>query len=132
MIVLTTFDDDEYVFRRAPGRGRRVLLKDVGPDVLAAAVRTVAAGNALVDPSVTRRLVERWAALEASSTPPRPASSTVGTLSGREREILVGLAQGRSNRELADDLIVSEATVKTHVSNLLAKLGVRSRVCRRW
>jgi DNA-binding NarL/FixJ family response regulator len=127
VLVLTTFDDDEYVFGALQAGAAGFLLKDAGPDVLVAAVRTVAAGDALVDPSVTRRLVERWVALEASSAP-RPVPAAVGTLSAREREILVGLARGRTNRELADDLIVSEATVKTHVSNLLTKLGVRSRV----
>jgi len=129
VLVLTTFDDDEYVFGALRAGAAGFLLKDAGPDVLVAAVRTVAAGDALVDASVTRRLVERWVALEASSAPtPRPVPAAVGTLSAREREILVGLAWGRTNRELADDLILSEATVKTHVSNLLTKLGVRSRV----
>jgi DNA-binding NarL/FixJ family response regulator len=129
VLVLTTFDDDEYVFGALRAGAAGFLLKDAGADVLVAAVRTVATGDALVDPSVTRRLVERWVALEASSAPtPRPVPAAVGTLSAREREILVGLARGRTNRELADDLIVSEATVKTHVSNLLTKLGVRSRV----
>ena len=129
VLVLTTFDDDEYVFGALQAGASGFLLKDVGPDVLVAAVRTVAAGDALVDPSVTRRLVERWVALEVmSASIDRPVPAAVGTLSAREREILVGLARGRTNRELADDLIVSEATVKTHVSNLLTKLGVRSRV----
>jgi DNA-binding NarL/FixJ family response regulator len=128
VLVLTTFDDDEYVFGALQAGAAGFLLKDAGPDVLAAAVRTVAAGDALVDPSVTRRLVERWAALESSAPAARPVPAAVETLSAREREILVGLARGRTNRELADDLIVSEATVKTHVSNLLTKLGVRSRV----
>jgi DNA-binding NarL/FixJ family response regulator len=131
VLVLTTFDDDEYVFGALRAGAAGFLLKDAGPDALVGAVRTVAAGDALVDPSVTRRLVERWVALEARSAPTpgsAPAATAVGTLSGREREILVGLARGCTNRELADDLIVSEATVKTHVSNLLTKLGVRSRV----
>ncbi len=129
VLVLTTFDDDEYVFGALRAGAAGFLLKDAGPDVLVAAVRTVAAGDALVDPSVTRRLVERWVALDASNAPTSGAvPAAVGTLSAREREILVGLARGRTNRELADDLIVSEATVKTHVSNLLTKLGVRSRV----
>lgn len=129
VLVLTTFDDDEYVFGALQAGAAGFLLKDVGPDVLVAAVRTVAAGDALVDPSVTRRLVERWVALEVMSTSThRPVPAAIGTLSAREREILAGLARGRTNRELADDLIVSEATVKTHVSNLLTKLGVRSRV----
>jgi DNA-binding NarL/FixJ family response regulator len=129
VLVLTTFDDEEYVFGALQAGAAGFLLKDAGPDVLVSAVRTVAAGDALVDPSVTRRLVARWVALEASSpTRSHPGQSAVETLSAREREILVGLARGRTNRELADDLIVSEATVKTHVSNLLTKLGVRSRV----
>jgi DNA-binding NarL/FixJ family response regulator len=129
VLVLTTFDDDEYVFGALQAGAAGFLLKDVGPDVLVAAVRTVAAGDALVDPSVTRRLVERWVALEeTSASTQRPVPAAIGTLSTREREILVGLARGRTNRELAGDLIVSEATVKTHVSNLLTKLGVRSRV----
>src|SRR5262245_61870721 len=129
VLVLTTFDDDEYVFGALRAGAAGFLLKDVGPNVLVGAIRTVAAGDALVDPSVTRRLVERWVALEARGDPrTRAAPAAIETLSGREREILVGLARGCTNRELADDLIVSEATVKTHVSNLLTKLGVRSRV----
>jgi DNA-binding NarL/FixJ family response regulator len=129
VLVLTTFDDDEYVFGALRAGAAGFLLKDAGPDVLVAAVRTVAAGDALVDPAVTRRLVERLVSLEASSVAPeRREPAAVGTLSAREREILVGLARGRTNRELADELFVSEATVKTHVSNLLTKLGVRSRV----
>jgi DNA-binding NarL/FixJ family response regulator len=129
VLVLTTFDDDEYVFGALQAGAAGFLLKDVGPDVLVGAVRTVAAGDALVDSSVTRRLIERWVELEATSAATsRPVPAAVGSLSTREREILVGLARGRTNRELARDLIVSEATVKTHVSNLLTKLGVRSRV----
>ena len=85
VLVLTTFDDDEYVFGALRAGAAGFLLKDVGPDVLIAAVRTVAAGDALVDPSVTRRLVERWVALEASSGPTsRPVPAAVGTLSVRE------------------------------------------------
>jgi DNA-binding NarL/FixJ family response regulator len=129
VLVLTTFDDDEYVFGALRAGASGFLLKDAGPDVLVAAIRTVAAGDSLIDPAVTRRLIERWATLDASTEPAsRPVPPTIGTLSAREREILVGLARGRTNKELADDLIVSEATVKTHVSNLLTKLGVRSRV----
>ncbi len=129
VLVLTTFDDDEYVFGALRAGAAGFLLKDAGPDVLVAAIRTVAAGDSLIDPAVTRRLIERWASLDASVEPAhRPVPPTIGTLSAREREILVGLARGRTNKELADDLIVSEATVKTHVSNLLTKLGVRSRV----
>ena len=129
IVVITTFDLDEYVHGALKAGARGFLLKDAGPDVLVAAVRTVASGDALVDPSVTRRLVERWAALEAkNASSSRPVSAAVASLSAREREILIGLARGLTNRELADELIVSEATVKTHVSNLLTKLGLRSRV----
>ena len=129
VLVLTTFDDDEYVFGALQAGAAGFLLKDAGPDVLVAAIRTVAAGDALVDPSVTRRVVERWVALEEARAPAgRPVPAALGTLSAREQEILAGLARGRTNRELAADLIVSEATVKTHVSSLLAKLGLRSRV----
>ena len=118
VLVLTTFDDDEYVFGAlqvgAAGQGRR--------SRRARRRRAVGAGDALVDPSVIRRLVERWAALEATSaSTTRPVPAAVGTFSSREREILVGLARGRTNRELADDLIVSEATVKTHARNFLTK-----------
>lgn len=129
VLVLTTFDDDEYVFGALRAGAAGFLLKDAGPDALIDAIRTVAAGDAIVDPSVTGRLIERWAALESThASKSRPVPVEIGTLSAREREILLGLARGRTNRELADDLIVSEATVKTHVSNLLTKLGVRSRV----
>jgi DNA-binding NarL/FixJ family response regulator len=129
VLVLTTFDDDEYVFGALRAGAAGFLLKDAGPDVLVAAIRTVAAGDALVDPSVTRRLIERWAELDLeTASNGRPVPAVIDSLSSREREILVGLASGRTNRELAEELIVSEATVKTHVSNLLAKLGVRSRV----
>ncbi len=129
VLVLTTFDDDEYLFGALQAGAAGFLLKDAGPDVLVAAVRTVAAGDALVDPAVTRRLVARWAALEdASAAADGPHPDAISSLSAREREILIGLARGLTNRELADELIVSEATVKTHVSNLLTKLGLRSRV----
>jgi DNA-binding NarL/FixJ family response regulator len=124
VLVLTTFEDDEYVFGALRAGASGFLLKDAGPDALVAAIRAVARGEALVDPAVTRRLVERWAELDHGV--PAPAADI--PLTEREREILVGLASGLSNRELATALIVSEATVKSHVSSLLTKLGVRSRV----
>jgi DNA-binding NarL/FixJ family response regulator len=126
VLVLTTFEDDEYVFGALRAGASGFLLKDAGPDVLVAAIRSVARGEALVDPAVTRRLVQRWAQLESAAEPPAPA--TADELTEREREVLVALARGLSNRELADRLHVSEATVKSHVSSLLTKLGVRSRV----
>ena len=128
VLVLTTFQDDDYVFGALRAGASGFLLKDATPDVLLAAIRTVAAGDALVDPAVTGRLLERWSELEGRSSPPADVPGAIASLTEREREILVGLARGRSNRELAAELFVSEATVKSHVSSLLLKLGVRSRV----
>jgi DNA-binding NarL/FixJ family response regulator len=135
VLVLTTFEDDDYVFGALRAGASGFLLKDAGPDAVVDAIRAVARGDASVDPAVTRRLVERWAELDSGAAvragdaadPTTRATGDVG-LTDREREILVGLASGLSNRELAGQLIVSEATVKSHVSNLLTKLGVRSRV----
>jgi DNA-binding NarL/FixJ family response regulator len=133
VLVLTTFEDDDYVFGALRAGASGFLLKDSGPDAVVDAIRAVARGDASVDPAVTRRLVERWAELDAGAGAAATAGETTpgiddAGLTDREREILVGLASGLSNRELAGQLIVSEATVKSHVSNLLTKLGVRSRV----
>jgi DNA-binding NarL/FixJ family response regulator len=128
VLVLTTFQDDDYVFGALRAGASGFLLKDATPDVLVAAIRAVAAGDALVDPAVTGRLVQRWSELEGRASPPLEVVGRVANLTGREREILVALARGRSNRELATELFLSEATVKSHVSNLLLKLNVRSRV----
>ena len=128
VLVLTTFQDDDYVFGALRAGASGFLLKDATPDVLVGAVRAVAAGDSLVDPAVTGRLVRRWAELEGRTAPPVDLPAPVADLTAREREILVALARGGSNRELAAELFVSEATVKSHVSNLLLKLGVRSRV----
>jgi DNA-binding NarL/FixJ family response regulator len=128
VLVLTTFQDDDYVFGALRAGASGFLLKDATPDVLVAAIRALAAGDTLVDPAVTGRLVQRWSELEGRMAPPGDLPAPVAALTGREREILIGLARGRSNRELAAELFVSEATVKSHVSNLLLKLDVRSRV----
>jgi DNA-binding NarL/FixJ family response regulator len=130
VLVLTTFQDDDYVFGALRAGASGFLLKDATPDVLVGAIRAVAAGDALVDPAVTGRLLQRWSELEgrAAPAPVSEVASPIADLTAREREILVGLARGRSNRELAAELFLSEATVKSHVSNLLLKLGVRSRV----
>src|SRR5918998_292689 len=132
VVVLTTFDDDEYLFDALRAGASGFLLKDVGPDPLIEAIHTVARHESLLAPAVTRRVIERYVELDgaAGRSRPAPMAEAVGRagLTDREREVLVGLAAGRSNTALAADLHLSEATVKTHVSSLLAKLGLRSRV----
>ncbi len=124
VLVLTTFDLDEYVYNAIRAGASGFLLKDVRPNDLVDAIRLVASGNALLGPSVTRRLLERF----ADSREPSEASKAVERLTEREREILRLLAKGLSNAELAAHLVVSETTVKSHVSSVLRKLGVRDRV----
>jgi DNA-binding NarL/FixJ family response regulator len=125
VIMLTTFDVDEYVYAALEAGASGFLLKDVSPEHLVTAVRMVAAGDALLAPSITRRLVERFVRRDqAAAVPPRELSS----LTAREREVLTLLARGLSNAELADRLHLSEATVKTHVARILSKLELRDRV----
>jgi DNA-binding NarL/FixJ family response regulator len=125
VIVLTTYDLDEYVYDAIRSGASAFLLKDVQPTQLVDAIRIVAAGDALLAPSVTRRLLDRF----ARSLPSRqPAPASLSTLTEREVEVLRLLASGLSNAELSERLFVSEATVKTHVSSLLRKLEVRDRV----
>ena len=127
VLILTTFGDEEFVFGALRAGAAGFLLKDSPPDDLLSAIRTVNDGGSLVDPTLTRTLIERWSALEdAVADPPAPAA--LPEITPREREVLVGLAKGWSNRELAAQLYLSEGTVKTHVSSLLSKLGLRSRV----
>lgn len=127
VIVLTTFDADEYVFAALRGGASGFLLKDTPPAELVTAVRTVAAGEALLDPAVTRRVVSAFVEGLASGTPSAPPPD-LASLTEREREVLVHLARGRSNAEIAADLVVSETTIKTHVGRVLAKLHLRDRV----
>ncbi|MEO9321987.1 response regulator transcription factor [Nocardioides sp. C4-1] len=128
VLVLTTFDLDEYAFAAIRAGAAGFLLKDAPPDDLLAAVRTVHAGDAVVAPSTTRRLLEHVAA----STPQPATSGTddarLRELTEREREVLVLVGRGWSNHEIVAELVVAEATVKTHVSRLLAKTGSRDRV----
>ena len=125
VIVLTTYDLDEYVYDAIRSGASAFLLKDVQPTQLVDAIRIVAAGDALLAPSVTRRLLDKF----ARSLPGRqPAPASLSTLTEREVEVLRLLASGLSNAELSERLFVSEATVKTHVSSLLRKLEVRDRV----
>jgi DNA-binding NarL/FixJ family response regulator len=123
--VLTTFDLDEYVHAAIRAGASGFLLKDVAPAKLLEAIRIVAAGDALLAPSVTRRLLERF----ASTLPQRDVSGeALAGLTARETEVLRLLAAGLSNAEIAAELVVAETTVKTHVARILTKLGVRDRV----
>jgi DNA-binding NarL/FixJ family response regulator len=125
VLVLTTFERDDYVFEALRGGASGFLLKNCPPEDLVRAVRTVARGDALLAPSVTRRIVEDYVTRPAPSAPDPRA---VDRLTERELDVLRLLAQGRSNGELARELFVSEGTVKTHVSSILTKLGLRDRV----
>jgi DNA-binding NarL/FixJ family response regulator len=125
VLVLTTFDADEYVYDALAAGASGFLLKDAPPDDLVQAVRVVAAGEALLAPRVTKRLLERFAAQR-----PRTSSRAqqLADLTEREREILVLIGRGRSNGEIAAELFIAEQTVKTHVSRIFTKLGLRDRV----
>jgi DNA-binding NarL/FixJ family response regulator len=125
IIILTTFDLDQYVYAALTAGASGFLLKDVSPEQLVTAVQTVRAGDALLAPSITRRLVERFAPRAAAQT---AVHANLSGLTPRELEVLRMLARGLSNAELAAQLYVSEATVKTHVARILAKLRLRDRV----
>lgn len=131
VIVLTTFDLDEYVLSAIRAGASGFLLKDAPPEEMLGAIRTIHHGDAVIAPSSTRRLLEHL----VTALPPEqlahdadPAHRAVQDLTDREREVLVLMARGRSNTEIGQDLFVAEATVKTHVGRILAKLGVRDRV----
>jgi DNA-binding NarL/FixJ family response regulator len=139
VLVLTTFDDEAYVLSAVRAGASGFLLKDTDPDLLVSAVRAVHRGDSLVDPASTRVLLERCVELErqvgSGTANPAPSAAAanrwagpLAQLSDREREILVWMARGLSNRDLAAKLFVSETTVKTHVSSVLSKLGLSSRV----
>jgi DNA-binding NarL/FixJ family response regulator len=125
VLMLTTFDLDDYVYAALRAGASGFLLKDATAAELVHAVRVVAAGDALLAPSVTRRLIEAFARRPATAA---PAPSRLASLTPRERDILRLVARGHSNTEIARELVVSEATVKTHIGHLLAKLGLRDRV----
>jgi DNA-binding NarL/FixJ family response regulator len=126
VLMLTTFDLDEYAFAALKAGASGFLLKDVPPEELLFAIRAVHSGDAVVAPSTTRRLIDRFAPMLPADE--SAAASELAELTDREREVLILVAQGLSNGELAQRLFVSEATVKTHVGRILAKLGLRDRV----
>ena len=126
VLMLTTFDLDEYAFAALKAGASGFLLKDVPPEELLFAIRAVHSGDAVVAPSTTRRLLDRFAPMLPAGD--SQAASELEELTERERQVLVLVAQGLSNAELAKRLFVSEATVKTHVGRILAKLGLRDRV----
>ena len=123
VVVLTTFDEDELLFEALRAGASGFLLKVSPPEQLIAAVRSAADGSALIDPAVTRRVIETFARQPAPPDPPR----ALAELTPRELEVLRILARGLSNAEIATELVVSEATVKTHVARILMKLGLRDR-----
>ena len=124
VVILTTFDLDEYVYAALQSGASGFLLKDVSPEHLVGAVRTVAIGDALLAPSITRRLVERFARPQAALD---AAPAALASLTARETEVFRLVARGMSNAEIAAELIVTEGTVKTHVAGILGKLGLRNR-----
>lgn len=142
IVIVTTFDRDDYLFQSLEAGASGFLLKNAGPEQLVEAVRVAAAGDALLSPTVTRRVIERFAASGGADAAPADAPRTgtgtgtparldpalLTTLTERERDVLRLLADARSNAEIAAELYIGEATVKTHVSNVLQKLGARDRV----
>ena len=134
VVILTTFDRDDYLFDALRAGASGFLLKNAEPEQLVDAVRSVAGGHALLAPEVTTRVIAAMVARSGAVTSPATATSHVGSaeqlerLTEREREVLVLMARGRSNAEIARELFLGEATVKTHVSNCLAKLHLRDRV----
>jgi len=123
ILILTTFDLDEYVYEALRAGASGFVLKDDSPEQLIAAIRTVAAGDALLSPTVTRRVIQKFAGMQAP-VPPKELDD----LSEREREVFRLMARGFSNAEIGHELFISETTVKTHVTRILSKLGLRDRV----
>ncbi len=124
VVVITTFDLDEYVHSALRAGATGFLLKDAGPELLGEAVRAAARGDSLISPSITRRLLATFAGTDRRARPAQP----IDPLTDREEEVLLTIARGRTNGEIADELHISLSTVKTHIASLMAKLGARNRV----
>ena len=127
VVMLTTFDMDEYVYEALRAGASGFLLKDVPPEQLVDGIRAVASGDALLAPSITKRVIEEFLSKPRAAAPASPPPE-VGDLTDRELEVLKQVARGLSNAEIAQELFVSEATVKTHVAHVFRKLGLRDRV----
>ncbi len=125
ILILTTFDADEYVYEALRFGASGFLLKDSPPEQLIGAVRVIARGDALIDPAITRRLITAFA---RSNTAPVTSTPTFSMLTPRELQVLRQIARGLSNREIARELVVEESTIRTHVTHILMKLGLRDRV----
>ncbi|HEX5585190.1 response regulator transcription factor [Gaiella sp.] len=125
VVILTTFEDDEYIFGALTAGASGFLLKRTSPELLLDAIKAVAAGDSLLSPSVTRRVIDRMAALPSGEA---VLDRRIEQLTAREREVLEQLARGLSNAEIAGVLVIEESTVKTHVKRVLMKLGLRDRV----
>lgn len=124
VVVITTFDHDDYVYAALKAGARGFLLKDAGPDLLAQAIHAAAQGDALIAPSITARLLSAFADSRRGSSPARVSEA----LTPREEEVLLAVARGRSNAEIGRELHISLSTVKSHIASLMAKLGARNRV----
>ncbi|HSE81473.1 MAG TPA: response regulator transcription factor [Gaiellaceae bacterium] len=124
ILILTTFDLDEFVYEALRAGASGFVLKDDSPEQLIAAIRTVAAGEALLSPTITRRVIQKFARMPTPATPPKELDE----LSDRERDVFRSMARGLSNAEIGQELYISETTVKTHVTHILQKLDLRDRV----
>ena len=124
ILILTTFDTDEHVFAAIRAGASAFLLKDTGADQFVEAIRTVATGNAVIAPATTRRLLDHLARTAPAPTP----DERLETLTGREREVLIHIARGLANHEIAEAMYLGESTIKTHISSIMRKLDLRDRV----